>query len=203
MMIRHCFSPPTIDTARLRLRARTFDDLEPIIEMDADPLVRRFIGGPLDQATHRAEVRWRIVEGRPEPHASWAIEWRDHRGLIGLCHLSPSEETGLTQIGWRLHTSAWGQGVATEAARAVLARALGPIELPVIVALIHPANHASIRVAEKIGMTPAGVVPYRGVLQTLYRVERAHEPAPRPRCPSVGLGEPVTPAGLHDHRQAL
>jgi RimJ/RimL family protein N-acetyltransferase len=176
--------PPTITTARLRLRARTLTDLEPIVEMDADPRVRQFIGGPLDRATHREEVRRRIIEGRPEPHASWAIEWRDHPGLIGLCHLSPSEEAGLTQIGWRLHLSAWGQGVATEAARAVLARALGPIGLPAIVALIAPENLASIRVAEKVGMTWAGVVPYRGVVLTVYRAERASEPGAQPPLPN-------------------
>ena len=165
--------PPTITTARLCLRARTLADLEPIVEMDADPTVRQFIGGPLDRATHREEVRRRIVEGRPEPHASWAVEWRDRPGLVGLCHLSHSEEAGLTQIGWRLHSSAWGHGVATEAARAVLARALGPIGLPAIVALIAPENRASIRVAEKIGMTQAGMVPYRNVLLTVYRAEQA------------------------------
>jgi RimJ/RimL family protein N-acetyltransferase len=177
--------PPTIITARLRLRARTLADLEPIVEMDADPTVRRFIGGPLDRATHREEVRRRIVEGRPEPHASWAVEWRHRPGLVGLCHLNHSEEAGLTQIGWRLLPSAWGQGVATEAARAVLARALGPIGLPAIVALIAPENLASIRVAEKIGMTQAGVVPYRDVMLTVYCAEHVSEPGAQPslhRC---------------------
>jgi RimJ/RimL family protein N-acetyltransferase len=173
--------PPTITTARLCLRARTLADLEPIVEMDADPRVRQFfIGGPLDRATHREEVRRRIVEGRPEPHASWAIEWRDHPGFVGLCHLSHSEEAGLTQIGWRLHPSAWGQGVATEAARAVLERALGPIGLPAIVALIAPENRASIRVAEKIGMALAGMVPYRNVLLAVYRAEQASKPGAQP-----------------------
>jgi RimJ/RimL family protein N-acetyltransferase len=134
--------------------------------------VRRFIGGPLDPTAHREEVRRHIVQGRPEPHASWAIEWRDRPGLLGLCGLSPCEETGSTQIGWRLLPFAWGQGVATEAARAVLARALGPLGLREVVTLIHPDNHASLRVAAKVGMTRAGVVRYRGTLQLLYRAQR-------------------------------
>ena len=134
--------------------------------------MRRFIGGPLDPTAHREEVRRHIVQGRPEPHASWAIEWRDRPGLLGLCGLSPCEETGSTQIGWRLLPFAWGQGVATEAARAVLARALGPLGLWEVVTLIHPDNHASLRVAAKVGMTRAGVVRYRGTLQLLYRAQR-------------------------------
>ena len=161
-----------VETARLRLRARTLADLEPIVAMDADPLVRRFIGGPLDPAAHREEVRRNIVGGRPEPHASWAVEWRDRPGLLGLCGLSPSAETGATQIGWRLLPHAWGRGVATEAAEAVLARALGPLGLAAVVALIHPDNLASIRVAEKVGMARVGVARFRGVTQLVYRSGR-------------------------------
>jgi RimJ/RimL family protein N-acetyltransferase len=165
---------PTIRTVRLRLRARTLADLEAIVAMDADPAVRRFIGGPLDPVPHREEVRRNIVEGRPEPHASWAVEWWDRPGLLGLCGLSPAGEAGGgTQIGWRLLRSAWGQGVATEAAQAVLARALGPLGLHAVVALVHSDNRASIRVAEKIGMVRAGTADSRGVPQLLYRAERA------------------------------
>ena len=66
--------------------------------------------------------------------------------------------------------------MATEAAGAVLARALGPLGLVAVVALIHPDNRASIRVAEKVGMARVGVARYRGVLQLLYRAERAPRP---------------------------
>jgi RimJ/RimL family protein N-acetyltransferase len=165
-----------IETARLRLRARTLGDLEAIVAMDADPAARRFIGGPLDPAPHREQVRRNTVEGRPEPHASWAVEWRDRPGLLGLCGLSRSEDTGLTQVGWRLLPSAWGCGVATEAARAVLARALGPLGLPAVVALVHPENRASARVAEKIGMARVGAARFHGVLQLVYRAGRAEGP---------------------------
>jgi RimJ/RimL family protein N-acetyltransferase len=163
-----------IETNRLRLRTRTLSDLEAIVAMDADLLVRKYIGGPPDPVSHRDGVRRNIVQGRPEPHASWAIEWRTASGLLGLCGLSLSQETGLTQIGWRLRSCVWGQGVATEAARAVLAHALGPLGLPVVVALIHPDNRASIRVAEKIGMTQCGVGRFRDAPQLVYRAESPH-----------------------------
>lgn len=112
-------------TRRLRLRPRTLEDVDTIIAMDGDPDVRRFLGGPLDAETHREEVL-RNLRGRPEPHASWAIELRGQAGMLGLCGLSASEETGHTQIGWRLQRAARGNGIATEVARAVLMRALGP-----------------------------------------------------------------------------
>lgn len=157
----------TMDTARLRLRARTLCDLEAIVAMDADPVVRKFIGGPLDPRRSEAEHR----AGTPRAACSWAIEWRNASGLLWLCGLGASDETGFTQIGWRLHRFAWGQGVATEAARAVLMRALGPIGLPVVVAMIHPDNRASLHVAEKIGMKQSGITQYRGFPQLIYRAD--------------------------------
>jgi RimJ/RimL family protein N-acetyltransferase len=47
-------------TPRLRLRARTLDDLDAILAMDADPEVRRFMGGPPHAEAHRAEVHANI-----------------------------------------------------------------------------------------------------------------------------------------------
>ena len=162
-----------LETVRLRLRARVAADLDAIMALDADPAVRAFIGGPPDPKAHRAELARNIVLGRPEPHASWAIEWRGAPGLLGLCGLSLWEEGSITQIDWRLRRTAWGHGVATEAAGAVLARALGPLGLRAVVALIHPDNTASIRVAEKIGMLPCGGTQYWGTSQILYRAGEA------------------------------
>jgi len=138
------------------------------VALDADPLVRRFMGGALHPAANREEVRRLIALGRPLPHALWAVEWRHRPGLIGLAGLDFLAEAGETQIGWRLTRSAWGQGIATEAGRAVLTHALGPMGLRVVVALIDPANAASWRVAEKIGMRQAAGLPHRGVEQRLY-----------------------------------
>ena len=73
----------TMDTARLRLRARTLCDLEAIVAMDADPVVRKFIGGPLDPASHREGVRRNIVQGRPEPHAPGLQNGGTHQGCSG------------------------------------------------------------------------------------------------------------------------
>jgi RimJ/RimL family protein N-acetyltransferase len=157
-----------IETARLRLRPRALGDLESIVEMDADPHVRLYIGGALYPVSRRAELRTRILRGRPEPHASWAIEWKDRLGFLGICDLSLGEETGFTQIGWRLLRQNWGQGIATEAAQVVLHRALFCLGLDPVIALVHPENHASTRVAEKIGMRRDGATSFRGAPQLIY-----------------------------------
>lgn len=58
------------------------------------------------------------------------------------------------EIAYRLPVDCWGQGYATEMARAVLAHALGTLKLPRVIGLAWPENVASQRVLLKIGMKP-------------------------------------------------
>ncbi len=66
------------------------------------------------------------------------------------------------EIGWRLVRSAWGRGIASEAAAPVLAHGLSIAGPRTIVADIDPDNVGSMRVAEKIGMTAAGDLVVHG-----------------------------------------
>jgi RimJ/RimL family protein N-acetyltransferase len=161
-----------IDTARLHLRPRVPEDIESIIVMDSDPEVRRFMGGPLDPDNHRKAVLANIIARRPE-HRSWTIEWKDREGFLGMCLLRPLEGTGFTCIGWRLMRQHWGQGLATEAACAVLAHALNVLGIDPVVAIVDPRNHASIRVAEKIGLRQVGTAYHYGTQQIFFQADVA------------------------------
>jgi RimJ/RimL family protein N-acetyltransferase len=158
-----------LETPRLRLRARTLEDLDAIVAMDADEEVRRYIGGPLDPITHGADVRRRIVDGRPAPYFAWAIEWKAWPGFLGQCALNASHLPDVTEISWRLTRMAWGQGIATEAATAVFRHALHDLEIGPVVAMIHPDNRGSVRVAEKIGLRQHGETQFKGVRQLVFR----------------------------------
>jgi RimJ/RimL family protein N-acetyltransferase len=106
-------------TPRLRLRARTLDDLDAILAMDADADVRRFMGGPPHADAHRAEVRANIVDGQPS-HRRWVIEWRDRPSFLGQCGLSRCHLPGCTALTWRLGRAHWGRGIASEAVGGLL-----------------------------------------------------------------------------------
>ena len=83
--------------------------------------MHRFIDSqPPDPAERRAQLRARIAAGWPTSGGIWVVEWQDAPGFLGWCGLFPLENSGLIEIGYRYVTSAWGQGIATEAARAVL-----------------------------------------------------------------------------------
>lgn len=60
--------------------------------------------------------------------------------------------TPAVETGWRLARAHWGQGYATEAARAALMHGFGPLGLREIVAYAAVGNRASRRVMERIGM---------------------------------------------------
>jgi RimJ/RimL family protein N-acetyltransferase len=113
---------------------------------------------PTDQPeAHRAFITARITAAYPPGMGYWSVRRHDDPAFLGWVLLTPLDLHGLeVEIGWRFRRAAWGQGYATEAAAPVLRHALETLGLPEVVADIDPANHASRRVAEKLGFRPAG-----------------------------------------------
>ena len=77
-------------------------------------------------------------------------------GLGAVALLEPTFEAPFTpclEIGWRLARAWWGHGLATEAARALLAHAFGPLGRSEVVSFTTVANLASRRVMRRLGMS--------------------------------------------------
>jgi RimJ/RimL family protein N-acetyltransferase len=163
-----------LTTERLRLRPRTMADLEACVAMDLDPQVHRFIYGhrPPEPAQHRAHLRQRIASGWPAQGGVWVVEWLDAPGFLGWCGLFPLEASGLVEIGYRYLPTSWGQGIATEAARAVLDHGFRELGLDPIVAVTHPANLASQRVLEKIRLNARGSAFHYGQWLSFFDLSR-------------------------------
>jgi RimJ/RimL family protein N-acetyltransferase len=163
-----------LTTQRLRLRPRTMADLDACVAMDLDPNVHRFIySQPPDPAERREQVRARIAAGWPASGGIWVVEWRDAPDFLGWCGLFPLEDSGLIEIGYRYVTSAWGQGIATEAARAVLDHGFRALAFDPIVGVTHPANGASQRVLAKIRLTACGSAFHYGHWLRFFQLSRA------------------------------
>ena len=155
-------STDALVTERLVLRRPRDSDLEGFALLCADAAVMRYIGTgrPLDRGT--AERSFAIVQAHWARHGTGlrsAISREDgeYLGFVGLAVVPErSVAGGQTEIGWRLRRAAWGKGYATEGAVAVRDQAFGGLGLTTLVSLIQPANAASARVAEKLGMRPDG-----------------------------------------------
>ncbi len=167
--------PSVLETPRLVLRRLVPADLADLIALDSDPEVMRYVGSPAGVRTPaetEERARGRIQEaerGLIEPLGLWRIEWRADRAFCGVGALLRMPAGDDVEIAYRLARSAWGQGIATEAASALAAHALGALALPRVVAVTYPANRASQRVLDKIGFERRGFAEYKGV-QVTYHV---------------------------------
>lgn len=152
------------------------NDFDACVAMDRDTEVIRFVGPPWsNDEEHLAFLHHRIATAYPEGMGYWSVFLQDaptdFLGWIMLCPTSVGD--GGVEIGWRLKRNAWGRGIATEAATPILRRGFATATLEQVVADIHPDNHGSIRVAEKLGLGFTGMVDYGGEAARRYSIGRA------------------------------
>lgn len=166
---------PALDTPRLLIRQRTLADLHACLAMDRDPDVTRYIAGPWhDPVAHRQFVEYRITRRYPSGLGYWSIRERSApERFIGWVLLIPDHGTGPeVEIGWRLVRDAWGRGIATEAANALVHHAFATLRLPRVIADIAAENAASLHVAHKLGMRRVGYNATEAVPYERFRLER-------------------------------
>jgi len=146
---------PIFRTRRLILRPRRAADIPACLAMDRTAGVLDYIRlPPMDEDSHRRFIDSRTRGPWPEGMGYWSVFGTfDPTTFLGWVLLIPEDAQGSEiEIGWRLRPDAWGQGIATEAASALLAHAFGTLALARVSAVIHADNLASQRVAAKIGM---------------------------------------------------
>lgn len=157
-----------LTTERLRLRPLREEDAGPLHDVYSHPFVEAWIG-PHTPERVAQEIGWQIAAQARQGWSVWAVEDRRDGRLIGDCGLQPLEHRGPeVELGYDLHPDVWGQGLATEAARAVVEAALGPLGLDRVVAVVKPANAASRRVLAKAGLREHGRRGAYGELMALY-----------------------------------
>ena len=172
-------SAPTIETARVRLRAHELQDFRDSAALWADPIVTRHIGGqPLSQ-----EDSWsRLLRYAGHWHllgfGYWLAEDKVTGAFLGELgfadykrDLQPSLN-GIPEAGWVFAPSAHGKGYATESLQAILEWGKRNLASSRTTCLIAPENSASIRVAEKCGYQEGVRTTYKGKPTTIFFRDR-------------------------------
>ena len=146
-----------IETARLQLRALREDDAEALARIFSHPSVVQYSGGRSPSFEEVREGIRQHISGYYEErgYGLLAAELRDTGEVVGRIGFLTTDidESADAELHYHLAPAAWGNGLATEAAHAVLDWGFEKGRPARIVAVIHPDNHASRRVAEKCGLT--------------------------------------------------
>lgn len=145
-----------IETERLILRPWEQADVAAFLEINSDPEVMRWLGPVHDLAATQATVtRMRDMQER-DGYCFWAVERKADARLIGWCGIIRSTTgpiDGQAEVGWRLARDCWGQGFASEAAKASIAWAFEYLPDAAVYAITSVDNRASRAVMERCGMT--------------------------------------------------
>ena len=146
------------ETARLRLREWGNGDRDDFYAIMNTPSVMAHLGGV--QTPEGWGAAYQRIAGftRDFGHTFWIVEDRTSGEILGFCGLKrvnapgTHDLTGQMEIGWRLRESAWGKGIAREAAIASLDLAFSRFAAPHVIAITTAGNLASQRLMERLGM---------------------------------------------------
>ncbi|HEY0514213.1 MAG TPA: GNAT family N-acetyltransferase [Thermoanaerobaculia bacterium] len=167
---------PTLETERLRLRSFHRSDLEDYAALRADPEVLRYLGGgpePWDRGRSWRHMAFLMGHWQLGGAGMWAVEHRETAAFLGIVGFAAPDGWPGFELGWTLARRWWGNGYATEGARAALAYAFTILKKDRVISLIHPENRASIRVAERIGERLQGRIHHLGREMLCYGIDRA------------------------------
>jgi RimJ/RimL family protein N-acetyltransferase len=167
------------ETPRLILREILPTDVEGLFELDNNPEVHRYLGkNPIQTKEQAAEMiqfirqqyidngigRWAVVDKQTNNFLGWA-------GLK-LITEQTNNHINYLDVGYRLIKKYWGQGIATEAARASLAYAFNELQAPAVYAITDTDNAASHHVLLKIGLNFIETFEYHGFTHNWYKITR-------------------------------
>lgn len=146
-----------LETKRLVLRRLIMDDLDALFALYKDPEIRRYFPeGTLTYKETKEELEW-FLNGHPKhPELGlWATIHKETGQFIGRCGLLPwtIDQREEVEVAYLLDKKYWGQGLATEAAQAILQYGFEQLHLSRLICMMFPENLASANVARKMGMT--------------------------------------------------
>ena len=166
--------PVILETPRLIVRRWLPDDVERMRPLATDPRVLRYIGDgrPWSDDRLRRFVRGGIEQAKSRGWVLWPLVHKADELMIGFCGFDAGFPPDV-EIGWRLLPEYWGRGLATEAARAVLDYGFRTFHFPRVISVAQPANVASVRIMEKLGLRFDRRFVHNGIEVVCYAIDNA------------------------------
>ncbi len=166
----------TVETERLYLRRLRASDRDAYYQgIYADPAVMQTLpaGKPIAREDFEARVTALMIDHwQVHGFGPWVVVQKSDETVIGHCGLKYWPDTPDVEVFYALAKPYWGQGLATEGARASLRYGFEVCELDQIIAAAFVDNAGSRRVLEKIGMVYEGEMVFAGRTAARYVVRR-------------------------------
>ena len=146
-------SSETVMTRRLLLRAPQASDVEPLFEIQGDPVAMRYTTVAPDAAATARYLEAYTARLPQDGFAPWVVVLREERRVVGWGGLNrdPNAPQWGPEIAYFIHPAYWGRGIATELVAAALELAFRRVGLEEVSAFTMPENVASARVLRKAG----------------------------------------------------
>jgi uncharacterized protein (TIGR00369 family) len=179
-----------LETPRLRLRPCTASDVDALLALWTDPLVRRWLwDDTIIERTVVAEIVARSSESFERAGwGQWIVERRNDGAWLGAAGLAELDPAVGPELLYAFHPPHWGRGYATEASRALLRHAFEALGFARVPGRTDAPNRESIRVLERLGMQ------YDGTRQA----------GGRPTvCYSIGIADLRRRRGMEDYERIV
>lgn len=145
-----------LETERLVFRPFTTDDFSLLAELHSDPQVQRYIGGMWTPEEVQRRLDYYMSQQGELGWSKWKAYLKADGSFVGRAGVSVDLHTGEPELGYSFARRAWGHGLASETARAIVAWMWANTALDAITAFAVVDNLASRRALEKVGMTFVG-----------------------------------------------
>ncbi|MEO5642456.1 MAG: GNAT family N-acetyltransferase [Bacteroidia bacterium] len=146
-----------LETERLRFREMYAEDAQAMFQLNSDPEVVQYTGdGAFENVTAAKDflIAYRDVY-KTNGYARWIVELKSTGEILGWSGLKLHPDKS-TDVGYRFYKKHWGNGYATESAKACIDYGFSILKVERIVAHARKENLASLRVLEKCGMKIIG-----------------------------------------------
>lgn len=163
-----------LETERLILRKMEMTDTDALLRIFSDPVAMAHYPSTKDREQTVHWIEWTQNHYEKRGIGLWVVELKDSHTFVGQCGLIPQEVDGVAEveIGYLFVREHWGRGYATEAAIACRDFGFQQLGCSRLISLINPANHPSIRVAERVGMALEKSVSWRNKEILVYSMNR-------------------------------
>lgn len=166
--------PYLFESERLGFGLWTPLDVPLARQLWGDPQVTRLFGGPFSDEAILERFELQMQHYGERGIAYWPLFRLSDGEFVGCCGLKPHPDPETLELGFHLRPAFWGQGYASEAARAVIQFAFGQLGVERLFAGHHPDNHDSKRVLVRLGFEYVGVehFPPTDLMHLCYELKR-------------------------------